>query len=188
MNNYESFTDTELVKRSLEDKDFFKYIVERYQSKLSRYLHRLSALSREDTEDLLQNVFIKTYQNLNGFDEKLKFSSWIYRIAHNEAISFWRRQKIRPQTLELDLENDLLQNLAADFEMEVELDKKLLEQSVQKIFAQMDEKYLEVLVLRFLEENEYEEIADILKKPIGTVATLLNRAKKQFKEIYAKTK
>ncbi|MBU1089233.1 hypothetical protein KKF38_00345, partial [Patescibacteria group bacterium] len=75
------FLDIELVRRSLADPDEYAKIVEKYEAPLLRYLLRISNISREEGEDLLQNVFLKAYQNLRDFDTSLKFSSWIYRIA-----------------------------------------------------------------------------------------------------------
>src|SRR5665648_188700 len=89
MTNYEdcsNMTDNELVKLSLDNPDHFFCLTKRYESKLLRYIMRISKFSHEDAEDVLQDVFIKTYYNLNEFDSELKFSSWIYRIAHNQTI------------------------------------------------------------------------------------------------------
>ena len=94
---YKIKTDTEIVQLSLNNKDFFAILIERYESPLSRYVRRLGVGDNEDVQDLLQNVFIKTYQNLNDFDQDLSFSSWIYRITHNETISFFRKKNVRPE-------------------------------------------------------------------------------------------
>ncbi|MDD5489902.1 MAG: sigma-70 family RNA polymerase sigma factor, partial [Candidatus Moranbacteria bacterium] len=77
-------TDEEMVALTLKNQDYFACLVERYEPKLMRYIRRISAATQEDAEDLLQDVFVKVYRNLNDFDQKLKFSSWIYRIAHNQ--------------------------------------------------------------------------------------------------------
>ncbi|PIU78076.1 MAG: hypothetical protein COS72_03485, partial [Candidatus Moranbacteria bacterium CG06_land_8_20_14_3_00_43_56] len=95
-------TDEELVALTLKNQDFFSCIVERYEAKLTRYIRRISAATQEDAEDLLQEIFVKVYRNLYGFDPSLKFSSWIYRIAHNQVISQWRKTKSRPQVLKFE--------------------------------------------------------------------------------------
>ena len=84
MDKHENLSDLQLVKLSLKDHQNFRYLVERYEPLLLRYMRRIANVSKEEAEDLLQEIFIKVYKNLNGFDQKLKFSSWIYRIAHNE--------------------------------------------------------------------------------------------------------
>jgi RNA polymerase sigma-70 factor (ECF subfamily) len=81
--------DEDIVGDALVHKEAFALLVLRYQERLARYLRRLGVMRREDMEDVLQNVFLKTYRNLNEFDRQLKFSSWIYRITHNEAMSFF---------------------------------------------------------------------------------------------------
>ena len=178
--------DIDLVKLALTDQENFVYLIEKYEKPLFRYVRRISSFPSEDIEDLLQEVFIKVYKNLNGFDKSLKFSSWIYRIAHNEVISQYRKVKVRPQTFEGELNDEILDNIKSDFSLEDILEKKLTKDLVKELLAQMDSKYREVLVLRYLEEMDYSEISDILKKPKGTVATLLNRAKKEMLEIYKK--
>jgi len=178
----ESKTDEEVVALTLENPDAYAFIVERYEEKLLRYIMRISAGTREDAEDVLQDVFLSAYKNLNDFDQELKFSSWIYRIAHNKVISHFRKVTARPKTTTYEGDSQLLNILASDEDMERDLEKKYTTGEVRDVLDTMDERYREVLVLKFLEEKDYKEISDILEKPMGTVATLINRAKKQFKE------
>jgi RNA polymerase sigma-70 factor, ECF subfamily len=177
-------TDEELVSLALENPDNFLYIAKRYEEKLLRYIIRISGVPREDAEDILQNVFIKTYRSLNGFDRSLKFSSWIYRIAHNQVVSEWRKRKARPEGSSVPLDFGNLNFFAGELDISEEVDGGFLKERVNKILEKLDSKYKEVLILRFFEGLDYSEIADVLKKPDGTVATLLNRAKKNFKELY----
>jgi len=176
-------TDIELVGMSLIDSDHFLCLSNRYEAKLLRYIIRISKFSREDAEDVLQEVFIKTYFNLNGFDKELQFSSWIYRIAHNEAVSAIRKKVIRP-TLSLEVED--LAKFGDSFDMTKEMDTALDRKIIDEALSMLDEKYREVLVLRFLDEKDYVEIADILKKPVSTVGNLILRGKKLFREEYEK--
>ena len=177
--NKDNLNDEDLVKLTIEDQENFLYLIKRYEAKLGRYVRRIAGLGKEDTEDLLQDIFIKTYQNINSFDKDLKFSSWIYRIAHNEVIDNYRKKQSRPQGASFDVEN-LLNNLASEFNITKDLDHKYLQANISQVLNVMDLKYREVLILKFLEEKEYKEISDILKKPMGTVATLISRAKQQF--------
>ncbi len=175
-------TDVELVKLTLKNQDYFQYLIERYEDKLLSYIRRISNIALEEAEDILQEVFIKVYINLNDFDPDLKFSSWIYRITHNQVISNYRKLQSRPQKIVLDPESDFLENLASDLDIGKDLDQKYLRKAINKVLASLDLKYREILVLKFLEEKSYQEISDILKKPMGTIASLINRAKKKFKE------
>jgi len=176
-------TDEELVALTLKNQDFFSCIVERYEAKLTRYIRRISAATQEDAEDLLQEIFVKVYRNLYGFDPSLKFSSWIYRIAHNQVISQWRKTKSRPQVLKFEADEDFLKFIAADEDLAGNIERKFTGEEVRDVISRLDGKYKEVLVLKFLEEKDYKEISDILRKPLGTVATLINRAKKQFAKV-----
>jgi len=176
-------SDEELVALTLKDQDFFSCLVERYEPKLRRYIQRISAATQEDTEDLLQEIFLKVYRNLRDFDQKLKFSSWIYRIAHNQVVSVWRKTKSRPPVIKFEADEDFLKFVAADEDLAGDTERKFANEDVRKMLENLDNKYKEVLVLKFLEEKSYEEISDILQKPLGTVATLINRAKKQFVKI-----
>lgn len=186
---FEKMTDEEIVAMALENPEAYALIVERYEEKLLRYIIRILRSTKEDAEDILQDVFLSAYKNLNDFDRDLKFSSWIYRIAHNKVISHFRKVTARPKTMTYEGDSQLLNILASEENIERDLEKKYNAEEVRNILDQLDEKYREVLVLKFLEDKDYKEISDILEKPMGTVATLINRAKKQFKEkIEEKTK
>lgn len=173
----DKYTDEELVELVLIDSDNYSCLVNKYSQGLRRYVIRLGSRST-DAEDVLQEVFLSAYLHLNDFDKSLKFSSWIYRIAHNETISMFRKHNVKP-TIELtDLEP--WQELLLGGDPGARVDQELLRARVNKILDQLDEKYREILVLKFFEDKDYTEMSDILKKPMGTIATLVNRAKKQF--------
>ena len=184
MDNNVEKTDEELVALSLQNRDFFAYIVDRYENKLFRYIRRITNLREDDLYDILQDIFIKVYQNLNDYDSSLSFSSWIYRIAHNQVIDTYRKNKARPQGNYVEVDDSVLENFINDFDFINDIDLNYLKKGIDKTLNNLDNKYKEILILRFFEEKDYKEISDILKKPMGTVATLLNRAKKQFKENY----
>lgn len=175
-------TDEELVAETLKNPDAYAFLVERYEEKLLRYISRISMGTKEDAEDLLQDVFLSAYKNLNDFDQDLKFSSWVYRISHNKVISHFRKITARPKTTTYEGDSQLLNILASEEDIAKSLEKKHTAEDVRKTLDKLDERYREVLVLKFLEEKDYKEISDILEKPMGTVATLISRAKKQFKE------
>jgi len=184
----EKKSDEELVNLTLEDQEHFTYLVRRYEDKLLRYIIRISGLRKEDAEDLLQDIFIKVYQNLNDFDTNLKFSSWIYRIAHNEVISNYRKLKARPVGVSYDDDPILINKLVSSTDFVKEINRKYDAKIIQKVLAKMDEKYREVLILRFLEEKDYNEMSDILQRPIGTVGAMVNRGKEQFRKIMEREK
>jgi RNA polymerase sigma-70 factor, ECF subfamily len=179
-------TDEELVVLTLKNEDNFLYLMRKYEDKLKRYIQRITNLNNEDTEDVLQDTFIKVYRHLNEFDKSLKFSSWIYRIAHNQAISNFRRAKARPEGNYYDLTEDGLKNLMDETDVEKDTDDQINREKIKLVLNRLDPKYREVLILKFLDQKDYNEISDILKKPLGTVATLIRRAKRKFEDIAKK--
>ncbi|MFA5828690.1 MAG: RNA polymerase sigma factor [Candidatus Shapirobacteria bacterium] len=183
----QNLEDNELVALSLDDSRYFYCLMKRYEEKLARYVHRFTYLAEDDIDDIVQESFIRAYQHLNDCDCDLKFSSWLYRIVHNQAINFMKKNK---QSIKIDFENDdeFVDWLIADTNIEKETIKSYFNDQVQTILQKLKPEYKEVLVLKFFEDKDYSEISDILQKPMGTVATLISRAKIQFKKIYEKEK
>lgn len=177
--------DKELVALSLNDSQYFYCLIKRYENKLVNYIHRFTYLVNEDIEDIVQESFIKVYQHLNDYDINLKFSSWLYRIVHNQTINFLKKNK---QSIKIDVENDdeFVDWLISDTNIEKEIIKLDFNDFIQMVLQKIKPEYKEVLILKFFEDKDYAEISDILQKPMGTVATLLSRAKIQFKKIYEK--
>ncbi len=174
----QNMSDEDVVGVVLQDKEAFTVLVKRYQEPLIRYLRRLGLTRLEDAEDVLQNVFLKAYRNLNDFDRGLKFSSWIYRITHNEAVSHERSVRAKPSGISADDAEEALGRIRSDIDLNRETEQKLTADLIVSVFSKLGRKYKDALVLRFFEERTYNEISDILRLPPGSVATLLNRAKK----------
>ena len=183
-----SLDDAELVRLTLEDQENFLYLVDRYKAKLLSYIRRLTNSGLEEAEDILQDVFIKVYLNLNDFNSDLKFSSWIYRITHNQVISQHRKIKARPEGYAVDLEDQAVRNLAADIDIITDADLMILKKQIGTVLKKLAPKYKEILILKFLEDKSYGEISDILKKPAGTIASTLSKAKDEFKKELVKQK
>ncbi len=178
----QNLSDAELVSLTLENQDNFLYLVDRYKGKLMNYIRRLTNINDDDAEDILQDVFIKVYLNLNGFDTDLKFSSWIYRITHNQVISQHRKLKARPEGYAVNIEDKAALSLAADIDIEAGADLNIMKHNIAKVLGGLDQKYRDILILKFLEEKNYQEISDIIRKPAGTVASMINKAKSEFKK------
>ncbi|MEZ4104365.1 MAG: RNA polymerase sigma factor [Candidatus Paceibacterota bacterium] len=174
-------TDKELVEMTLRERSSFGFIVERYEAKLKRYINRLGVKNPDDQLDVLQEIFIKAYKNLNSFDRSLSFSAWIYRIAHNEAISWYRKHTVRPEGHLIADSDEVLKLIdSSDDTPDIAFDQKINIEEVGKALERIDEKYKQVLILRYFEHLEYDEISDVLKIPIGSVGTLIHRGKKQL--------
>ena len=163
--------------------DAMSVLIDRYQKPLSRYLRRIGVYKEEDVQDLLQDIFIKIYKNINSFNKDLSFSSWIYRISHNEAISFFRHNKARPEGNMLDDSEEMLFRIEDEsIDLIQEIDQTINAKFLQKAILGLDQKYRDVLVLRYFEDRDYENISDILQIPKGSVATLIHRAKSRLKD------
>lgn len=182
MQQIDHLSDEALVQKSLEDVEFFGVLVERYEEKLLRYILRLSSFSVEEAEEILQEVFLKLWVNLREFDGSLKFSSFIYRIAHNQTISAWRKAESRGASQQQELDEGIYEILPDACDLVEEVHATINAAKVRAILENLPADYRQVLVLRYLEDQSYEAISDILKKPSGTVATLLSRAKTAFRQ------
>ncbi len=174
--------DSSLVRLSLKNEDYFFYLMERYENRLLNFITKISHINRDEAEDVLQEVFIKVFRNLASFDKSLSFSAWIYRITRNETFSHFRKNKVYYNGLGAEENEKLLNRLKSELDLAGELDYKFLKENIDKVLKRLDNKYREVLVLKYLEGKDYKEIADILKKPLGTVATLLKRGRNNFWE------
>lgn len=177
---FEKFSDEELLSMSLSDDKYFSLLIARYKEKFFYYLKSFTGLNYDDIEDIIQNSFIKIFLNINNFNSNLKFSSWAYRIVRNEAIDSIRRKKRDCLPLFQELE------IPDDFNILEEIDQGIEKNKIALVLKELRFDYREILILRFFDHKEYKEISDILKKPMGTVSTLINRAKQEFKDKYKK--
>lgn len=179
-------TDQELVNLIRQGrKDLFSEVVLRYEEKISRYIKKF-IWDRDDLDDVVQNVFAKSYIYLNTYDDSLSFNSWIYRIAHNESINFLKKNKPKDISF-IDIDTFIPYLLAK----ENAEDKTLLRENKELIdlhLSELESKYREVIILFFYEDLDYEEISQILKIPKSTVGVRLSRAKQRLKNILEKSK
>lgn len=179
MTDTSKLSDEKLIEvvRS-KDNESYAEVIRRYQAKLLRYATYIVG-GDEAGADIVQEGFVKAYQNLNSFDTKKKFSSWIYRIVHNEAINYLKKQN-KVKQLNPEIEYDSGVNLEEEFI------KNEIISHAQNCLEEMDLLYKIPLSLFYLEEKSYEEISDILRIPVGTVGTRINRAKLIMKKICQK--
>jgi len=179
MQNYNDKSDEEVVFYvQSKDQEAYSVIVERYQNKLLRYVNSI-VKEHAKAADTVQETFIKSFINLRSFDNKKKFSSWIYRIAHNEALN-----AIKKNHKEIYFDDDF--DFPSDENITENFEKKEIASKVESCINKMSLLYSEPLVLYAIEEKSYEEISDILRIPMGTVATRISRAKLLMKNICKK--
>ncbi len=176
-------TDEELAIAVQDQRtDLFEVLVLRYEKKLLRY-GRKFLFDHEKVREATQEVFIKAFVNLKSFDPGQKFSSWIYRIAHNEFINIIKKEKHEPFSL---FEPDIIFSLSAPDDVLGEAEKKEEGQEVRRYLEKLPAKYREPVVLYYFEEKDYREISDIMNIPISTVGVRLKRARVKIKKYYEK--
>ena len=179
-----------LVNKRIEqvlkgDQSAFSDIVNLYQHKLYQICYRMLG-NKQEAEDIAQEAFIRAYVNLHSFDQKRKFSTWLYRIATNLCIDRIRKKK---PDYYLDAEVagtdglDMYSQLAADEALpEEQLEKMELQERIQYEISRLPEKYRSVIVLKYIEELSLQEIGEILDMQTGTVKTRIHRGREALRK------
>lgn len=164
------------------DSEAFGTLMARYQPKLLRYGSRFLARS-EDIQDIVQDIFVNVYRNIRGFDPSQRFSPWIYRVAHNAFVNELRRKSNGPALLpDFDL---LALHTPSEDSADDLSERESLVRLVESGLSRIAPKYREVLILYFIEELSYKEIADVLRISVATVGVRILRAKSALKKEYA---
>jgi len=180
--------DSQLVKFAKEGRlEAFKSLTAKYKDKIYNIAFSFTA-NAHDSADIAQNVFLKVFFNLNSFEEKSAFSTWLYRIAVNECCDALKKR--RPQTLSLDQE---IKNAQGLFLADILEDKspgaeKILldaetQNFVRRCLGKLAEKYKTVLILIDIEDLSYEEAAQVLKINVNALKVRLFRARAKLKDI-----
>lgn len=175
----------EVIAKAVQngDTEAFGELVLRYELKLKRYARKFLNY-QEDIEDLVQDVFIKAYTNIQSFDVTLRFSPWIYRIAHNTFVNELKRKShFGFRLFEADT---ILPFLHAKETADSASVTSELQSEIETLLARLDTKYREVVVLHYLEELSYDEISEVLQIPISTVGVRLLRARRMLQEYAVK--
>ena len=174
-------TDVELVRSALRgSQDAYRDLVVRFERPIFGLVLRM-VRDRSVAEELAQEVFLKAFQALDSFDQKRKFSSWLFKIAHNRAIDHLRRARHEMVPLETEEEGlDPIATVAApDGESpEAATVRGGLMAAFEEALGELRPQYREVLLLRFREGLSYEEISEVCELPMGTVKTHIHRARK----------
>jgi RNA polymerase sigma-70 factor, ECF subfamily len=179
-------SDIALVSTALEGREpSFDELVRRYQRPITAYVYRILG-DHESALDVTQEVFLKVFNSLRKFSPEFKFSTWLYRIAHNAAIDHIRRNSARPQSLET--END-----DGAYQLQIECPKPSPEQErersewraeIAQVVKLLPENYRQLIMLRHAQDLSYDEIAEATGLPLGTVKNRLFRAREMMREIF----
>lgn len=155
----------------------FTAIIQKYQERLYWHIRRL-VIDHEDANDVLQNVFIKVWKNLEGFREDAQLFTWLYKIATNECLTFLEQQKRKSAVSLSDVETGLSNKLRADSQF----DANKLEWKLQKAILSLPEKQRVVFNLRYYDEMPYEEMSRVLETSEGALKASYHHAVKKIEE------
>lgn len=164
------------------DREAFGELVEQYRDNVYRLAYRMCG-NAYDADEAAQEAFVAAWRALPNFRGDAKFSTWLYRMTTNAAIDVMRREK-RHQSVG----DGEMMELADDADSPQEtVERTEQQEAVQKALATLSEEYREVLLLRYMEELDYAEIAEVLQLPSGTVKSRINRAKAALKTALLKS-
>lgn len=176
--------DEEIIVRVQRgETEQFGVLVERYEEKMRRYARKF-LFFHQDIDDIVQEVFIKAYRNIQSFDTSRAFSPWLYRVAHNEFISAIRKKK--HETVPLFDADTLFPHLMSRSTTEDMVTKKEMRDALRGALSTLPLRYREIVVLYYEQELDYATISDILRIPLGTVGVRLSRARALLKKEYEK--
>jgi len=176
--------DGELVISALSGREAgFEEFVRRYQRPIAAYVYRMVG-NYDAALDLTQEVFIKVYNSLSRYRSEYKFSTWIYKIAHNAAIDHLRRHVVREQALATGPENETREISIESRRLtpEQESERKERRSEIEAVVQLLPMSYRELIVLRHSQDLSYDEIAEVTGLPLGTVKNRLFRAREAMRD------
>ncbi|HKP36371.1 MAG TPA: sigma-70 family RNA polymerase sigma factor [Pyrinomonadaceae bacterium] len=182
--SWNALADSELVQSALAGRESgFEELVRRYQRPIAAYVYRMVG-DYDAALDLTQEVFIKVYNSLGRYRSEFKFSTWIYKIAHNAAIDHLRRNSAREQTLSNgdggERSEVVIESRRMTPEQESERNERCSE--IETVVQLLPHAYRELIVLRHSHDLSYDEIAEVTGLPLGTVKNRLFRAREAMRE------
>ncbi|HOX26588.1 MAG TPA: sigma-70 family RNA polymerase sigma factor [Candidatus Krumholzibacteria bacterium] len=184
--------DLKTIRRcKLGEEDAFQEILARYRAPIYNLCWRMTR-NDEDARDLAQEIFIKTFTLLDRFDEQFAFSSWLFRIATNHCIDHLRRHRLRFLSVERDGGGDdeeaEMQIAAVGPEPDVELERREALERLEEVIGELPPHYRVITLLRHDQQLSYEEIAESLRLPLGTVKARIHRARNMIQQLLAARK
>ena len=188
LNNLSAFADCDLVTRAMAGReDGFEELVRRYQRPIAAYVYRMVG-DYEAALDLTQEVFIKVYNSLRRYRPEFKFSTWIYKIAHNAAVDHLRRYGTRGGAAakalvgEFEGEQYDLPIESRRLSPEQESERAERRAEIENVVRQLPAAYRELVLLRHSHDMSYDEIAEVTGLPLGTVKNRLFRARETMRQ------
>ena len=183
-----TLADGELVKTAIAGREAsFEELVRRYQRPIAAYVYRMVG-DYDAALDLTQEVFIKVYNSLARYRSEFKFSTWIYKIAHNAAIDHLRRYAVRGQAVTSGFDTERRDTPVEGRRLtpEQESERKERRSEVEMVVEMLPRAYRELIVLRHSHDLSYDEIAEVTGLPLGTVKNRLFRAREAMRDLLVK--
>jgi RNA polymerase sigma-70 factor (ECF subfamily) len=180
-----SASDAELVSAAASGAEAsFEELVRRYQRPIVSYVYRMLG-EYEASLDVTQEVFIKVYNSLDRYSCDYKFSTWVYRIAHNAAIDHLRRNPVNPQSIETETSDGAyqIQIESPHPTPEQERERSEWRTEIEAVVKKLPAAYKELILLRHSRDLSYDEIAEITGLPLGTVKNRLFRAREMMRSL-----
>jgi RNA polymerase sigma-70 factor, ECF subfamily len=178
-------TDVELIASAIRGReDGFEELVRRYQRPITGYVFRMLG-DYDSALDVTQEVFLKVYNSLSRYSSEYKFSTWLYRIAHNAAIDHMRRNPLVSQSLETESGDGAYQLQLECPQPNPEQNREQSEwrAEIDNVIRKLPAPYRELIVLRHRQDLSYDEIAEVTSLPLGTVKNRLFRAREMMRDI-----
>jgi RNA polymerase sigma-70 factor (ECF subfamily) len=176
--------DGELVRSAIAGREAgFEELVRRYQRPIAAYVYRMVG-DYDAALDLTQEVFIKVYNSLTRYRSEFKFSTWIYKIAHNAAIDYLRRHTVREQALcsSIDGARREISIESRRLTPEQESERRERRTEIESVVQLLPAAYRELIALRHSHDLSYDEIAEVTGLPLGTVKNRLFRAREAMRD------
>jgi len=178
--------DKDLVEKTLKgDKEAFEMIVRKYQSPLLNYIGRM-VRERELALDLTQDVFIKTFASLHTYQPQHKFSTWLFKIASNYTIDYWRKKRIEAYSIDVGKNDEScrpnMQIPANEPSLVQKYELREIREKIEKALEKIPPSMRELFVWRHINEFSYDEIAEIKDLPVGTVKNKIFQAKEMIRK------
>ena len=181
MNNYNEKEIIALLQDPTRQREAFEAIVKEYSEQLYWQIRRM-VLSHDDANDILQNTFIKAWINIDYFRGDAKMSTWLYRIALNESLTFLNKQRASNQLSIDDADTEMLNRLESDTYFDGDDSQKIFLQAIHTL----PEKQQIVFNLKYFKEMKYEEISEIVGTSIGALKASYHHAVKKIEAFLEK--
>ncbi|MBB4634930.1 sigma-70 family RNA polymerase sigma factor [Longimicrobium terrae] len=188
--NATQVSDHELVTRAQQGSEkAYRELLGRYERPVFSIIYRMIR-DREQAEDLAQETFVRVFNHIDRYDPKYKFSSWIFKIATNLTIDHIRRKELntvsidgsRNATTAEQIEATAITIISPDENPEELLEAKELGEEIEEAIGRLRPEYRAAILLRHVEGREYQEIAEIMALPLGTVKTYIHRGRNELRE------